>query len=375
MGQKKQKLQKGSPTTVSTATATQGQQRDEDATKDLDAELADRLEKTLDAGTKRELQAEAVLARLSRVNGREDDAATVETSDYKSDASNPFDSDDGPRLEDAKADLAIESGAEAAVTIARVAFRDGGCFEFLAVPGDGEIGLAYVGEDDRRWGALDGNLLSPLRLYCSLAPPGAPLPWLLAAVDRQPDRAALVGSRPLCGSVEEVLLSESDTVRLRVPALPGGWWTPDDFGIGGYCGVNGQYEWASDICGFPGELSSGNNAFFPIIWRCESQLKAELTHNSIRGGTWRRRKTSFARCAPCGSPVRVTHRYRKLGFFKWTWKTATSHVYEVGPHNQVKLSPWLGIVRRRRQIIYKREGAVGGFRVLSRFAQTLVGDH
>lgn len=302
------------------------------------------------------------MARLSRPDEGEEDVAIAETAEDEN--------DDAGRSDEAVADLAIETEAEAAIPLARIAFRDGEYFEFLAVPSDGEIGLAYIGEDARRRSALDDELFSPLRLYCSLTPPDAPLPWLLAVVDKQPDRAALVGNRYLCDSVEEVLLSESDTVRLRVPSLPGGWWTPDDLQIVGYCGSDGTHKWGLDFC--IAELHPGP-LLFPNIWKCDALLNVELTHNSIRGGTWRRRRTSRANFAPCESPTRVTHQYRKLTYqfplLKWKWITATSHV--VGPAPAVQRTYWLGIVRRRRRIIYKREGAIGGFRALSRFAQTL----
>ena len=70
--------------------------------------------------------------------------------------------------------------------------------------------------------AVSGELFSPLRLYCSLAPPKTPLPWLLAAIDEQPDRVALVGNRPLCDEVQDPLLFEYDTLRLRVPGIQAG---------------------------------------------------------------------------------------------------------------------------------------------------------
>lgn len=328
--------------------------------KELDADLADRLDGTLDIYTKRELQAESILDRLSTPDETGEGDAVAPSAEGDDYASYPSDETEVP----------VKTDGEAAVTLATIVFRDGDCLEFLAVPADGEIGLVYIGENARRCAAVSGELFSPLRLYCSLAPPKTPLPWLLAAIDKQPDRVALVGNRQLCDDIQDPLLFEYDTLRLRVPGLQGGWWHPDSFGIGGFCGVNGKQEWRDHF----GLLPPG--PFLPAftnIYKFTSELSEGVTHNSTLNGVWRRRKTAFGRVVSCSSPTRITHHYRKLGFFAWKWKEATTKV--VGPDpanaNAIWISAWLGFVKRRRRIIYKREGAIGGFRAFSRFAKTL----
>jgi hypothetical protein len=73
--------------------------------------------------------------------------------------------------------------------------------------------------------------------------------------------------------------------------------------------------------------------------------------------------------------VRIRHQYRKVGFFHWNWVTANDDVQ--GPAETTG-SLWLGIVRRRRRIIYERAGGVfgvpGGFRAWSRFSRHLLGE-
>jgi hypothetical protein len=171
--------------------------------------------------------------------------------------------------------------------------------------------------------------------------------------------------------VGETLEAESDTLRLRIPSLPGGVWTPDDFTTGGFCGWNGENEWNSEVC--LAEYDAGP-PLEPNIFKCTAQLSIEVTHKSTSGGHWKRRKCATASVAACGSPVRIRHQYRELGFFQWNWVTASDHV--VGPAETTG-SLWLGIVRRRRQIIYEREGGVfggvGGFRAWSRFSRNLLG--
>src|SRR5262249_60940472 len=95
-----------------------------------------------------------------------------------------------------------------------------------------------------------GHLRAPIAPapYVSLAPPDTPLPWLLAAIDKQKDRLPLVGERRLCDRVVETLEAESETLRLRVPGLPGGVWTPDDFTIGGFLRGGGESAVDAEFC-------------------------------------------------------------------------------------------------------------------------------
>src|SRR5215471_12890872 len=333
--------------------------------RELDAELSRRLYATLDADAKFELEAMRVLAGIAPLeegssSSREETATPGEGQDSvqsvvgDAKAAHSTTGSDGPSTE----------------VLARIVFKDGDAFHFLGVPADGEIGVAYIGKG-QRWLAAISELPSPLRLYVSLAPPDTPLPWLLAAIDKQKDRLPLVGERRLCDRVVETLEAESETLRLRVPGLPGGVWTPDDFTIGGFCGWNGENEWNSEFCS--GELELGP-ALEPNIYKCTAQLSIDVTHNSTSGGHWKRRKCSIATAAACGSPVRIRHQYRELGFFSWNWVTASDHV--LGP-SEVTGTLWLGLVRRRRRIIYQRSGGPfggpGGFRALSRFSRHLTG--
>jgi hypothetical protein len=205
----------------------------------LDAELSRRLDATLDASTKFELEAMRVLDTL----------ATAEEGSLRSPPDATTTSREGQEYPTSPAGE-TPAGATAEV-LARVVFKDGDAFHDLAIPADGEIGLAYIGSNRRRWLAATSELPSPLRLYVSIAPPDAPLPWLLAAVDKQKDRLAFVGERRLYDRVDEPLEAQSSphsTLQLRVPALPGGVWIPDDYTVGGYCGWNGGTEWEVDWC-------------------------------------------------------------------------------------------------------------------------------
>jgi hypothetical protein len=341
-----------------------------ETTKEFDALLADRLENVLAPDTKREIQLEAALTELRArgPRGKETDADDVRHDG--SDGAYDIEQEESRAtadLDDTALRAAMIAEDEPTVTLARIAFRDGDVLEFLAVPGDGEISLVYSGDDDRRCSAVFGELLSPLRLYSSLAPPDAPLPWLLAAVDKQPDRRALVGDRALCDSVEHALPAASDTIRLRVPGAPGGWAIEDDYAIGGFCGVNGEQEWRSGFCEGPEPLGPIG---LPNVVKCESDLHEDLTHTSFKKGWWRRRRAAMGLCAPCGSPVRITIQKRKLVGFKWKWKAAAVRV--VGPANFWRGAvTWSILFRRRWRIRYQREGAIGGFRAWSLFAQDL----
>jgi hypothetical protein len=333
--------------------------------RELDADLSRRLDATLDAHAKFELEAMHVLARLAALDeGSSSPPEEAATAGERQDSVRSLAGDA------AAAHSTTEADGPRAEILARIVFKDGDAFHFLAVPADGEIGVAYIGKG-QRWLAASSELPSPLRLYVSLAPPDAPLPWLLAAVDKQKDRLALVGERHLCDRVGEILEAESDTLRLRVPGLPGGVWTPDDFTIGGFCGWNGENEWNSEFCS--AELQPGP-PLEPNIFKCTAQLSIEVTHNSTSGGHWKRRKCATATAAACGSPVRIRHQYRKLGFFQWNWVTANDDV--LGPAEETG-SLWFGLVRRRRRIIYEREGGVfgglGGFRAWSMFSRHLTG--
>lgn len=261
----------------------------------------------------------------------------------------------------------LQAQSSATEVLAKIEFSDGDALIFEAVPADGEIGVAYLGKNQQRSVAVQAALASPIRLFASLTPTDVPMPWLLPAIDRPPDRAELVGDRPLCDRLDEPIRAVGEVLKLRVSGMADGWWQPDDLVIGGYCGWNGEHEFMH-FCGLVGvgEPNPGPWPFFNI-YKCTPELRTDVTHSSTSGGKWRRRRWSIAWCAACGSPVRITHQYRKLGFFQWKWKTAMSHVK--GPHNLTGTG-WMGLIRRRRRIIYKREGDIGGLRSRSRFSQS-----
>jgi Chaperone of endosialidase len=336
----------------------------------LDKELSDRLEVTLDAATKFELETMDVLADLATPEderGPMADAAAAEKREYAADIGT-----------ETTIDSTSDEYSERQETLAKVVFNDGDAFHFVAVPSDGEIGVTYIGGNAGRWLAATSELPSPLRLYVSIAPPDAPLPWLLAAVDKQKDRLGLVGERQFCDRVDEPLEAESDTLRLRVPGLPGGpepdpknpsgagWLPVDHLTVGGFCGWNGEHEFEDEVCNAEYLSPIGQ----PNIIKCNPEINFELTHNSILGGSWKRRKCAAAKVAACGSPTRIRHQYRKLGFLSgWHWVTANDDV--VGPA-ELTGSLWLGIIMRRRRIIYQRAGGFGGFRAWSGFSRHLL---
>jgi hypothetical protein len=337
----------------------------------LDRELSDRLDATLDAETKFELQAMDVLADLKTPEDGRGSASDKAPTNAQQE--NPA----SLTMETAAAVEAKEySGRQE--TLAKVVFQDGDAFHFVAVPSDGEIGVAYIGSNSRRWLAATSDVVSLLRLYVSVAPPEAPVPWLLAAVDKPKDRFGLVGGRQLCDRVDVAMCARSDTVRLRVPGLQGlpgggtsdgGDWLPGDTeSIGGLCGWNGEEEFRNEVCALQIQ-NPGPFGLEQVIIKCTPALSFELTHNSKLGGDWKKRKCATARAAACGSAVRIRHQYRKLSFFQWNWVTANDDV--VGPAETTG-SLWLGLVRRRRRVIYQRVGSVGGFRAWSCFARNLI---
>lgn len=328
----------------------------------LDAELDERLEATLDDNTKRLRAAETVLDALVEPEASESAGVDLSVS-----ASGEGGAEEPQYSAERLADETSER--ELAVRLAFVAFKDGDSLEFFGIPQHGEIGLAYRGENANRHATIMGELVSPLRLFCSLTPPDVSLPWLLAAVDRQPDRAPLVGRRALCDRLESPVLAQDGPLRLRVPALAGGVWLPDDLVTPyHFCGPAGAEQFkAHTWTMYPAGGVGWGLSQYPIYhWQLE--LTAETTHNSTYNGQWKTRRCAVAWAAACESPVRITHQYRDLGFFKWVWKTARTD--ELGP-SQLVGTPWLGIVRRRRRIIYERVGAAGGLRAFSRFAKTL----
>jgi hypothetical protein len=329
---------------------------------ELDAELNRLLDKTLDDCTKWELAANKAFEALS--NRGDIDALIAETSGG---------SEKAFEQNSTEASTTAQCAEEETPTsvLACLGFRDGGCFEFRARPTDGEIGIAYRGENEGRWLAATSDLASPLRLYCSLAPPDAPVPWLLAAVDRQPDRAMLVGNRPLCDTAPGRMPVHDDLVRLRLPGVAGGWWVPDSLGVGYFCGINGGTEFQHHICNWFEHHHPPSTSILENILKCTSTLSTSVTHKSISGGSWKRRRCSTGYVAACGGATRIKHQYRKLGFFTWNWKTANNDL--VGPSNWIG-TVWLGIIRRRRRIVYKHEEDIGGFRAWSKFSQHLTDD-
>ena len=247
--------------------------------------------------------------------------------------------------------------------IARIEFGDGDALVFGAIPADGEIGVAYEGEDIRRSLMIFAPLATPLRLFASLAPPETPIPWLLPAIDRPPDRDGLVGTRPLCERLEEPKRAARSVLRLHLPGEPDHWWGPTDMAVRGYCGWDGFREFRAAFCA--PEWDSGSS-LLPNIFKCTPQLSLHIEHTSTNDfGHWRRRRRSDALCAACASPVRVVIQYRGLG----GWKTASNKV--LGPANLTGAA-WQGLIRRRRRIHYTRWGNVGGVRAFSRFTQKYV---
>jgi hypothetical protein len=141
----------------------------------LDAELSRRLDATLDASTKFELEAMRVLDTL----------ATAEEGSLRSPPDATTTSREGQEYPTSPAGE-TPAGATAEV-LARVVFKDGDAFHDLAIPADGEIGLAYIGSNRRRWLAATSELPSPLRmrrcLGCSPRSTSRRIGWPLWASD------------------------------------------------------------------------------------------------------------------------------------------------------------------------------------------------
>lgn len=336
---------------------------------DLDRELADRLDATLDAETKYEREALEILAGLANPDAQSEPPTDIGADKGKREYA--------AQLKAAPDEAMTDANERAGVTLARVVFKDGDAFHFVGVPGDGEVGVVYLGSNTGRWLAATSDLPSPLRLYLSITQPNAPLPWLLAAIDKQKDRLALVEGRQLCDRIDDPLEANSETLWLRVPGLPGreprpsgGDWLPDDaiFTVGGFCGWNGEQEFIDEVCSLQ-YVDPGPFGLIPNIIKCTSQLSFEKTHNTTLGGSWKRRKCATSRATACGSPVRIRHQYRKFGWSGWHWVTANDDI--VGPA-ELTGSLWLGLVARRRRINYQRAGGFGGFRAWSGFSRTLL---
>lgn len=347
----------------------------------LDEELTYRLDATLSSESKLELAEVTALANDQSADEDETSDQVTEVAVASEDEAEAREGDDslppstapehrereGSTGDDQAAPASLGQAQESATEVlAKIEFGDGDALIFEAVPADGETGVAYLGQHRQRSVAVQAALASPIRLFASLAPADAPMPWLLPAIDRPPDRDELMGDRPLCDRLDEPIRAVSETLKLRVGGVADGWWQPGDLAIGGYCGWNGEHEFMH-FCGLigVGEPNPGPGLLFNI-YKCTPELRADVTHRSTSGGKWRRRRWSIAWCAACGSPVRMTHQYRKLGFFQWKWKTATSYVK--GPQNLAHTA-WMGLILRRRRIIYKREGNIGGLRAHSRFSQ------
>ncbi len=312
------------------------------STAHLDKELDARLAETLIDSTKREMELGAAIDRLQ---------AAERSGEILEDVGP--DSADGPAAGNGQAaDLAGDT-AEPATTLARVRFSDGEYFSFQAVAGDGEIGLGYHGERIERWTAMRAQSASILRAFCSVAPAGTPVPWLLAAVDRAPDRLRLIEGRGLCDALDAPVPVANDLVQLRIPGATGGWSPTDQLGVGFFCGINGKEQWEQSVIA----SNAANSETKVIKWN--SSLIWGDTYQSTGNFAWVRVKTATTAAAACGSPVEIVHQYRKLGWFNWHWHTASVHTY--GPGNLVG-NWWLGIVKRRRQVKMTRAGGIGGFR-------------
>jgi hypothetical protein len=231
------------------------------------------------------------------------------------------------------------------------------------------VGFAYHGTNEQRQSAAFGEALSPLRLFCSITPPDTPVPWLLAAVNPQIDRGALIEGRGLCNRLDVAVLAPMEQLRLRIPGLPGGWWVPDSYGSSNYCGISGEGQWEQEVCQFLQDEHSPGPSLIPNLYQCSAALQTDMLHESKGNGVWRSRNCSTASAAICGGTVEIKHQYRQLGFFEWNWVTARIDL--VHPTNFTETF-WLGIVRRRRRIRYLRVNSLdGGFRAASKFSQHL----
>jgi hypothetical protein len=333
----------------------------------LDDALEERLDGALDEGTKWLRGAEPVIDALEGGGEAEtgiDFSAPCEDQP-RPDLGEP-ERDDDPDEEDS------ERGE--AVSLASVVFSDGDALDFHGVPQHGEIGVSYHGMNMQRMTALSGSLASPLRLFVSLVPVGTPVPWLIAAVDRPPDRVPLVAGRTLVDRLEAPVRGEEGPVFLRVPALPGGWWAADGLTLPGhFCGPGGTQAFHDSISSLYVVAVVPFGLTFPIH-KMQASLVAEVTHNSTHAGTWYRRSSTFGWATACNTGLQVVHRYRALKGFKWRWIRAKKYEYSADEMLPTKprLSVFYGLVRRRRRIVYTRTTQTGGLRCFSRFARWLL---
>ncbi len=252
-----------------------------------------------------------------------------------------------------------------------------GAFHFLGVPEHGEIGLSFSGDCGDTFNAIVQRFPSPLRLYASVAPLDAPIPWPIAAVDHdQEDRLDLVGARRFCDRVEDALparLGSDGEVQLQAPTESGGIWTPDPTPAVmmpvAYCApITGRLLFHREYC--EAEWDPGPASEWNII-KCSSALNKNLTHTSESGGDWRRRRCSTSHAWVCDSPVYITHLYWEAG----NWLIAEHGQFgQFGPSKTAPFkSPWQGLVRRFRMVEYRHglAATTGGFRAYSFFSRHL----
>ncbi len=324
----------------------------------LDAELSQLLDASLNDSTKGQLE---TMRTQDDPTVSEDDQADAFLADVATTSSGDAGAGSARlRRPDVLASIAISDGA----------------FHFLGIPEHGEIGLAFSGNCGAMFNAIVEKFASPLRLYASIAPLKAPMPWLIAAVDDdQEDRMDLVGERRLCDRVDDVLearLGPGGGLQVRTPTVQGGLWTPDpvlEAMAVNYCTpTSGQLAFQSKYCEAewnPGPPTQWN------IFKCTSQLSQHLTHGSVRAGTWRTRRCSIGNAWVCGPRISMAHLYWDAG----TWWTAEHGLFGTfGPSVTAPFkSPWQGKIRRYRKVQYDQvlTATTGGFRAYSHFSRRL----